>query len=423
MKSTQYAEEHDIVGLAILEASEERWTLIPFAHKPLFEFQITVSDPQKVGNELINGHVVYKVSTWTNCLGYRNESFAVVRRYSDFLWLYSQLTERFPGAIIPPLPGKHVIGRFQEEFIEARRSGLERFIQKVARHNLVQQDPNLRLFLESPSFSADKKEERTSILSVFGGAGNGLNAASAVAAASANAGRIVDDEYLENRRFKIESQDEMQLKALLRALEGLLRQRRDVGNAYQVFGGSLISLSKLEAGKEIGRNLMLVGEIQKRIKELRDKQSGVDLAHLARLVEEYIRVLGSVRVAFAGRMKAFTAWQSADLALKRKREAVERARGTVGGGGGFRAEEVVVGLNNLPELESQLATARNNLRDVTQLVHKELTRYDKERISDFTASVQTVLRSFLETQKQVIAMWESYYELSGQEIPAKESVQ
>ncbi|KAJ3407961.1 hypothetical protein CcCBS67573_g05622 [Chytriomyces confervae] len=385
--------------------------------KPLFEFEISVTDPQKVGHELISGHVVYKVVSWTNCPGYRNASFSVTRRYSDFLWLYNQLVERFPGVIVPPLPGKHVIGRFQEEFIEARRAGLERFIQKVSHQQLLQQDPDLRLFLESTSFSADKKEDRSSILGVFGGVSSGLNASSAVAASSANAGKVIDDAYLEKRRFQIEQHDEIQLKMLLKALENLMRQRRDLGNASNVFGDSLINLSKIEAGKEIGRNLMLVGEIQKRIKELHEKQSGVDLRHMASVVEEYIRIIGSVRVAFAGRMKMYSVWQAADLALKKKRENIERMRGNTGGG--FRAEDATIGVNNLPELESQLSVARRNLKDVTDLLHAELARYDKERITDFTGAVQTVLRSFLETQKQIISLWESYYEASGQEKPSQ----
>lgn len=56
-------------------------------------------------------------------------------------------------ALLPPLPGKVFSNRFSDEVIEKRRIGLERFLQAVAGHPLVQttapraliafvQDPN-----------------------------------------------------------------------------------------------------------------------------------------------------------------------------------------------------------------------------------------------------------------------------------------
>lgn len=39
---------------------------------------------------------------------------------------------------IPPLPGKVFSNRFQDDVIESRRSGLERFLQIVAGHPLLQ---------------------------------------------------------------------------------------------------------------------------------------------------------------------------------------------------------------------------------------------------------------------------------------------
>jgi sorting nexin-1/2 len=84
--------------------------------------------------------------------------------------------ERYPGAIVPPIPEKLAIGsyplekrkksvvktkcssntgRFQDEFIEVRRSALERCIRKITSHPLLQGDENVKLFLESESFSVD----------------------------------------------------------------------------------------------------------------------------------------------------------------------------------------------------------------------------------------------------------------------------
>ncbi|KAJ3094201.1 sorting nexin-2 [Physocladia obscura] len=378
----------------------------------LYEFQVSVSEPQKVGNEF-NGHILYKVSTW--------------------------LVERYPGAIVHPLPGKEFIGaninsdyffqtiflstsflplflgRFQEEFVEARRFGLDKFLKKVVTHSLLQQDADLRLFLESNSFSADKKESRAkTFLNI-----SGLDSSAAMFAFTANAGRILDDQFLESRRYQIELSDEVQLKTLLKAITAMIKQRRDVGFALNDFGDALIGLSAVESGKEVGRNLAIVGEIQKKIRELYDKQANLDLINLASTIEENVRVIGSIRVAFAGRMKVFTFWQNADIALKKKKESIERMRGNTK----VKWEEISAGLNNLPDLEAQVAATRENLQKVTDLMHKEIKRYDTERVEDFIGGIKKTLKSFYDIQMEIIRLWESYYELSGQEVPGKSDQQ
>ena len=34
----------------------------------------------------------------------------VKRRFKEFLWLFSQLSDNNPGVIVPPAPDKHVLG-------------------------------------------------------------------------------------------------------------------------------------------------------------------------------------------------------------------------------------------------------------------------------------------------------------------------
>jgi sorting nexin-1/2 len=79
----------------------------------------------------------------------------VLRRYSDFLWLVDALASNNPGVIIPPVPEKQAYGRFAETFVEARRMGLNRCIQKIANHPKLAKDPDLKLFLESDTFALD----------------------------------------------------------------------------------------------------------------------------------------------------------------------------------------------------------------------------------------------------------------------------
>lgn len=64
---------------------------------------------------------------------------SVRRRYSDFEAFRDILERESQRVNIPPLPGKVFSGsRFSDEVIEQRREGLERFLQIVAGHPLLQ---------------------------------------------------------------------------------------------------------------------------------------------------------------------------------------------------------------------------------------------------------------------------------------------
>ena len=56
------------------------------------------------------------------------EYSSVLRRYSDFLWLYERLHKERAGSIVPYLPEKQAVGKFSPEFVEERRKGEFLFI-------------------------------------------------------------------------------------------------------------------------------------------------------------------------------------------------------------------------------------------------------------------------------------------------------
>jgi sorting nexin-1/2 len=86
---------------------------------------------------------------------YQKSSFSVLRRYSDFLWLYETLQFNNPGVVVPPVPEKNILGRFDDTFVRQRRLGLEKCIQKIASHPVLNKDEDLKFFLESDTFALD----------------------------------------------------------------------------------------------------------------------------------------------------------------------------------------------------------------------------------------------------------------------------
>lgn len=59
--------------------------------------------------------------------------------------------------IIPPPPEKQAVGRFDADFVESRRAALERMLNKIAAHPILQHDGDLKIFLESEVFTLDIK--------------------------------------------------------------------------------------------------------------------------------------------------------------------------------------------------------------------------------------------------------------------------
>lgn len=61
----------------------------------------------------------------------------VSRRYKHFDWLHERLEEKYCFIPIPPLPDKQISGRYEEQFIEHRRTQLQEFVDYVCRHPVL----------------------------------------------------------------------------------------------------------------------------------------------------------------------------------------------------------------------------------------------------------------------------------------------
>jgi sorting nexin-1/2 len=76
-------------------------------------------------------HMVYSIDVHCTT-GVLNSTESVShRRYSDFEWLRLRLLEDSMGRVVPPLPPKKYFGRFEKEFLDERRTGLEDFLNRL----------------------------------------------------------------------------------------------------------------------------------------------------------------------------------------------------------------------------------------------------------------------------------------------------
>ena len=129
-------------------------------------FRVLVHSPSKRTSTLSGAYIVYSVtSLFHNATSEpsdaesvdsvnsspNTERITVHRRFSHFSALHTALTRRLPGIALPPLPEKNYSGRFSDDFVEARRGDLERYLARIVRHPVARYAEILTFFLSCES--------------------------------------------------------------------------------------------------------------------------------------------------------------------------------------------------------------------------------------------------------------------------------
>lgn len=394
------------------------------------KFEITVGDPIKVG-DITSSHTVYTVHTSTNAPGFSRPDSAVTRRYRDFRWLFHALEANNPGVIVPPPPEKQALGRFKEDFVESRRSALQVMLNKIASHPVLHADPDLRLFLESDSFAGDVKAKSRnptgldeSVIvhhhqppassSSSGGSGGG-GFMSTLGGAFSFSGKFVETNewFVEKKRYV--DGLEAQLKSLAKALDLVVSQRRELSDATAEFALSLDTLGGVEISKSLSDILSNFADAHGKIKDLYARQCMQDIMSLSNTLDEYIRLIGSIRSVFAQRQRAYLNVQTAEHDLSKKRQHLDKLHRQ-----GKTLQDKISALeSDVQDQEKRVVNCRVAFDDISKQIVTEFDRFEHDKVRDFRNSVELFLENAVEAQKEAIEVWETFYQLAGfTEVPA-----
>ncbi|CCF55955.1 hypothetical protein KAFR_0A05200 [Kazachstania africana CBS 2517] len=141
------------------------------SYKPLSPDIITIEEiPEREG--LLFKHINYNVSLLTKLPNVESpKDGAVIRRYSDFVWLQEILIKRYPFRMIPELPPKKIgtsSTNLDPIFLQKRLNGLTRFINLIMKHPVLQQDDLVLTFLTVPTdISQWRKQLKRNIGNTF----------------------------------------------------------------------------------------------------------------------------------------------------------------------------------------------------------------------------------------------------------------
>ncbi|XP_036382345.1 sorting nexin-2 isoform X2 [Megalops cyprinoides] len=372
-----------------------------------FDIHISVSDPEKVGDGM-NAYMAYKVTTKTSQPIFNRDEVSVKRRFSDFLGLHSKLATKYmhSGYIVPPAPEKSIVGMTKvkvgkedlssAEFVEKRRSALERYLMRTVKHPILLQDPDVIQFLESselPRAVSTQALSGAGILRMVNKAADAVNKMTIKMNES--------DVWFEEKQQQFENLDQ-QLRKLHASVEALVLHRKELSVNTASFAKSAAMLGNSEDHTALSRALSQLAEVEEKIDQLHQEQAYADFYLFSELLGDYVRLITAVKGVFDQRMKTWSKWQDAQVMLQKKREAEAKLQF------GNKPDKLQQAKDEIKEWEAKVQQGERDFEQISKTIRKEVGRFEKERVKDFKVVIIKYLESLVHTQQQLIKYWEAF---------------
>lgn len=183
----------------------------------------------------------------------------------------------------------------------------------------------------------------------------------------------------------------------MKAMDTVVMQRKGLAEAAGDFSGSLHALALVELSPALSSPLDGLSELQLRIRELYERQAQQDILTLGITIDEYIRLIGSVKTAFTQRQKAFHTWHAAESDLQKRKHTQDKLLRQ----GRTQQDRLNQVSADVADAERKVHQTRLQFEDMGRLMRNELQRFEKEKVEDFKSGVETFLESAVEAQKEV----------------------
>jgi len=376
---------------------------------------VTVNNPCMEGQG-ISSHFTYEVTTKTSLPQYKFGQFSVTRRFRDFDWLHAQLSNKYLGVIVPPLPEKQsatvqtmrVSGvGFSAEWLEERRSQLQRFLHHVACHPTLHTAPDLQTFLEAsePTLESWKDTSKTTkipsasslMTDVKSGLLSSYTRGFSLLGGDAPGFRPIPDvpcQQMGNYAAALETQ----ITAVHKHSRKYIERHRSLASSMTGFGLSLTQLANCESeiNASFAKALSQMGLCVDRLSNLYTEQASKESEAFEEPMKGYIRLLTQCKQAIAARENALTLYNAASSALVLKKDRLERAK-----------EEKASALRNeVHQAEKHVVFCRGEYEKVAAVVDSEMMRFQKEKLADFKQMLVELVTIQLECSQRIQATWQ-----------------
>ena len=368
-------------------------------HRP--PMKITVSFNSRKSDSF-GSYVAYKVgSVDLNSEPGSISELAVIRRYSDFEWLYSHLVLCYPGVIMPVLPAKRRLGRFNVDFIEHRRRGLEGFLARLSSHSSLGAAPLFTKFLQcddielakvKEDLKASKKKVAAIVTEWIEGTVNNLSHP-----------KIEIEKSLSDVKIEEITQYvtalEQQMLLVSRHSENLVRRSREIAQAYCQFGDSIASLGRSEGGT-IGSALQEVGSTSRFLSDSAAKYAEVEAREFEEPLDEYVRLIASVKSALQQRVERRNTYIAAILDVDVKKQTLNRLAATPG------KEDLVLQKQELQQrAERVMEAAKADFDQVSDRLLVEFEDFKRQKAKEMRSILLNFISLQIEYSRSTETVW------------------
>ncbi|KAL0916217.1 hypothetical protein M5K25_013710 [Dendrobium thyrsiflorum] len=422
--------------------------------------KITVSDPQKELESTVSlvpgagTFVSYLITTRTRAsdLSGSPQEFSVRRRFRDVVTLADRIAESYRGFVIPPRPDKSVVESqvmHKQEFVEQRRSALEKYLYKLAEHPVIGKSDELRVFLQAagkfPLPATTDMASRVLDGAVrlpkqffsSGEAGSGYVAAPQDVVQPAKGGRdllrmfkelkqsvandwggakpsVVEEDktYLERKERVLEL--EQHLSTASQQAEALVKAQQDMSETMGELGLAFLKLGKFESEEFVCDSQRIRAADYKhlataavRASRAYRESNSLAMKHLDKL-HEYYGLMLAVHHAFSDRASALVTLQTllSDLSsLRLREEKLEAASSKIFGSERTRSRKLEELKETIIVTEDAKSIAFKEYERIKENNKSELDRLDKERHEDFLAMIKGYIVNQAGYAEKIAGVW------------------
>lgn len=354
----------------------------------------------------------------------QNHTFsAVLRRYSDFFWLYERLQLEKPGAIIPPMPEKQPVGRFSASFVEDRRAKLERFLRRVAVHPELADAACFETFLRADDYTFQVAKNAKGEVILASSTNNNMMRATPpkkqdgfkrwfAETKTSIAGDLIkspDDDLFDEIHRYINGLD-AQMKNVSQQATGLVRKSKEIAHGLFEFGLAFNLLGQSEADA-LGDALRKMGETADQLSVLNGEHAEKEMQQFEEPLQDYIKMIHAVKLALQRRHEKRLTFSTCTAEVDSKNTTLAKLRATPGQEAKAYAAEM-----SLRRAHEACEVAREDFAAVSQRVLREVDRFKREKAEDMRLTVLDYINLQVEYNKKMEEIW-------GNLIPQLERVQ
>jgi sorting nexin-1/2 len=355
--------------------------------------------------------MTYRITTKTTLAIFKKPEFTVNRRFSDFLGLHAKLIQKYLhlGIIVPSPPEKDAVSMAKvkisskeddrpADFIDRRRSLLERYLNRLAQHDKLVEDPDVRDFLEIPNELPKSKDTQA-----LSGAGV-LRAFSSISTSvtKLTAKTSEQDQWFEEKHTLI-IEYQTHLKKMYNQLNTLFIQRKEAGHSIKQFAASLNHLATTEEHSLLSSALIELANLQEKLDQINNEYTLKEYSIITELIKEYISLLDMVQLAFHERIKIHQTWLNAEDTLKRKRETKTKLEQSP-----KSADKLPQAEKEIYDWEGKVEHGKQQFENISKTIKEEMESFEQTRINDFKKGIDQYLKSLLEQQEKLLQVWEGY---------------